>query len=84
MNSLAYAACAQELAKEAGLREKVEAGKRLLLKDVPGTKPWVIGRTDPARTARVTGKAVKKRLRSAPQRGGTFDLSREAAAMGIV
>lgn len=69
------------LSKEGGLKE-------LLLTEIPGTKPWIIGNVQKA--TRGMGEAPKKVLKlkqrgggGGATRGGVYDLSRQAAEMGL-
>ena len=71
-----------EIIKEGGLGS-------FLMQEIPGTKPWIIGNSQvisrgakPAATA--AGKAVMKSgLRSGQTAGKAWDVSRQAAAMGL-
>lgn len=88
MESTVFAAFSDELneiAKQAGLKE-------VLLSDIPGTKDWIVG---PMRKAMQMGggpfggesvaqaaKAVT-RPRAAQAANGAWDVSRQAAQMGL-
>lgn len=71
----------EQIAKEGGLKD-------MLLKEIPGTKPWLIGNAQvasrmgkPATSA--AAKAVTKPKLRSGQSGGAWDVSRQAAAMGL-
>jgi len=73
----------EQILKEAGL-------KSLLLQEIPGTKPWVLGNAQLASQgakplATGAAKAVKAvtRPRTGQLPGGAWDVSRQAAQMGV-
>lgn len=73
------------LGKEAGV---VDAIKRLALKEVPGTKPWLIGGAQAAkRHAKSSGKLsipkVSKGPKSKRTSSGAYDVSALASKMGV-
>jgi Protein of unknown function (DUF5661) len=72
-----------QILKEAGLKD-------VLLHEIPGTKPWLIGNpalsgaAKPAASAVNTAKAViRPRLKPGQMTGGAWDVSRQAAQMGL-
>jgi hypothetical protein len=74
----------EQIMKEAGLGD-------LLMKEIPGTKPWLIGNAQIASRMGKPGSgvmqaakaAVKPRLRTGQVAGGAWDVSRQAAQMGL-
>lgn len=71
----------EQITKEGGLKE-------LLLTEIPGTKPWIIGNVQKAtRMGKSSKKALKLKRRSGGDptqaRGGVYDVSQQARAMGL-
>lgn len=73
-----------EIVKAAGIWDT-------LIKDIPGTKPWIIGNVQtasrlakPAGTATTAAKAaIKPKLRTGQLSSGAWDVSRQAKEMGL-
>jgi hypothetical protein len=78
----AFSSELEAIMKEAGLGQ-------FLMQEIPGTKPWIIGNSQvisrgakPAASA--AGKAVMRSgLRTGQTANGAWDVSRQAAAMGL-
>lgn len=70
----------EQIVKEGGLKD-------VLLKEIPGTKPWILGNASLASQASkpVGSAALKtlKRPRTGQLSSGAWDVSRQAQAMGL-
>lgn len=72
----------EQIIKEGGIGE-------FLMKEIPGTKPWILGNAQIASrmgkpaTSAATKVVTRPRLRTGQVTGGAWDVSRQAAAMGL-
>lgn len=69
------------LGKEAGVMDTL---KRLALKEVPGTKPWVLGKAKTVgQHSKVTGKLGVPKVTGKRTPSGAYDVSELARQMGV-
>lgn len=81
-----FQVCLDYLEKHAGF---IDAVKRVALTEVPGTKPWVIGKakapvSDSLRSTRVARPTASPRSVTRRTSGGAYDVSDMARKMGLV
>lgn len=71
----------EDILKQAGIGDVI---KRVALTEIPGTKPWVIGRAQQAtRHAGKAGGAVAKTTATKKVAPGVYDVSSLAKQMGL-